>query len=180
MLPAGPSIVDVLANSAFYYGVLRMLAADDRPVWTKMSFAAAEHNFQACARRGIESRVYWPGYGEVAADELVLRHLLPLAHEGLEQWGVSAAVRDRYLGVIEGRCTSGMNGAAWQVATVERLEARGADRRERPQRDAGALRRGHGRQRAGAHLEGALTGSPAAAGGASVVAAGRCQGAGLS
>ena len=128
VLPAGPSIVDTLANSAFYYGVLRMLAGDDRPVWTKMSFAAAEHNFQACARRGIESRVYWPGFGEVAADELVLRHLLPLAHEGLEQWGVSAAVRDRYLGVIEGRCTSGMNGAAWQVATVERLEDRGADR----------------------------------------------------
>ena len=128
VLPAGPSIVDTLANSAFYYGVLRMLAGDDRPVWTKMSFAAAEHNFQACARRGIESRVYWPGYGEVAADELVLRHLLPLAHEGLEQWGVSAAVRDRYLGVIEGRCTSGVNGAAWQVATVERLEDKGADR----------------------------------------------------
>ena len=128
VLPAGPSIVDTLANSAFYYGVLRMLASDDRPVWTKMSFAAAEHNFQACARRGIESRVYWPGFGEVAADELVLRHLLPLAHEGLEQWGVSAAVRDRYLGVVEGRCTSGMNGAAWQVATVERLENKGADR----------------------------------------------------
>jgi hypothetical protein len=128
VLPAGPSIVDTLANSAFYYGVLRMLASDDRPVWTKMSFAAAEHNFQACARRGIESRLYWPGFGEVAADELVLRHLLPLAHEGLEEWGVSAAVRDRYLGVIEGRCTSGMNGAAWQVATVERLEDKGADR----------------------------------------------------
>src|SRR6478736_361166 len=128
VLPAGPSIVDTLANSAFYYGVLRMLAGDDRPVWTKMSFAAAEHNFQACARRGIESRVYWPGFGEVASDELVLRHLLPLAHEGLEQWGVSAAVRDRYLGVVEGRCTSGVNGAAWQVATVERLEDKGADR----------------------------------------------------
>ena len=41
---------------------------------------------------------------------------------------MSAAVRDRYLGVIEGRCTSGINGAAWQVATVERLEAKGADR----------------------------------------------------
>jgi hypothetical protein len=128
VLPAGPSIVDVLANSAFYYGVLRMLANDDRPVWTKMSFAAAEHNFQSCARRGIDSRVYWPGFGELAAEELVLRHLLPLAHQGLEEWGVSTAVRDRYLGVIEGRCTSGVNGAAWQVATVERLEERGADR----------------------------------------------------
>jgi hypothetical protein len=65
----------------------------------------------------------------VPADELVLRHLLPLAHEGLEQWGVSTAVRDRYLGVIEARCLSGVNGARWQIATVDRLENGGADRR---------------------------------------------------
>ncbi|MBC7558957.1 MAG: glutamate--cysteine ligase [Dermatophilaceae bacterium] len=128
VLPAGPTIIDTLANSAFYYGLLRMLAQDDRPIWTKMSFAAAEHNFRGCARRGLESTVYWPGFGEVPADELVLRHLLPLAHEGLDQWGVSPAVRNRYLGVIEGRCLSGINGALWQIATVDRLEARGADR----------------------------------------------------
>jgi hypothetical protein len=41
VLPAGPTIVDVLANAAFYYGAIRMLAHEDRPVWTKMSFAAA-------------------------------------------------------------------------------------------------------------------------------------------
>jgi len=128
VLPAGPTIIDTLANSAFYYGVLRMLAEEDRPIWTKMSFAAAEHNFLTCARLGIEARVYWPGFGEVPADELVLRHLLPMAHEGLERWGVSEAVRDRYLGVIEGRCKSGVNGATWQIAAVQRLEDSGMDR----------------------------------------------------
>jgi len=128
VLPAGPSIIDTMANAAFYYGVLRMLAAEDRPIWTKMSFAAAEHNFRACARLGMEARVYWPGFGEVPADELVLRHLLPMAHEGLERWGASAAVRERFLGVIEGRCISGVNGASWQIAAVQRLENRGMHR----------------------------------------------------
>jgi gamma-glutamyl:cysteine ligase YbdK (ATP-grasp superfamily) len=128
VLPAGPTLVDVLANAAFYYGVIRRLATEDRPVWTKMSFAAAEQNFHSAARDGIEARLYWPGFGEVSADELVLRHLLPLAHEGLEEWGVSAAVRDRYLSVIEGRCKTGSNGATWQTAAVELLEDRGADR----------------------------------------------------
>ena len=128
VLPAGPSMVDVLANAAFYYGVVKMLAEEDRPVWTKMSFPAAEANFRACAQRGLDARLYWPGFGEVSADELVLRHLLPLAHTGLERWGVSQGVRDRFLGVIEGRCTSGVNGASWQVACVQRLEGRGADR----------------------------------------------------
>jgi hypothetical protein len=58
----------------------------------------------------------------------VLRRLLPLAHEGLAAAGVDAEVRDRYLGVVEQRVKTGHNGAAWQVATVNALEARGADR----------------------------------------------------
>ena len=128
VLPAGPTIIDTMANSAFYFGMLRMLAHDDRPIWTRMSFSAAEQNFHACAKHGMEARVYWPGFGRVPADELVLRHLLPMAHEGLERWGVSAAVRERYLGVIEARCTSGVTGASWQIAAVQCLEDRGMDR----------------------------------------------------
>jgi hypothetical protein len=128
VLPAGPTVVDVLANSAFYYGAVRMLADEDRPVWTKMSFATAEANFTECARRGLDGTLYWPGLGELPAEELVLRHLLPLAHEGLRRWGVSTAVRERYLGVIEQRCMRGRNGASWQVETVQALEGRGRGR----------------------------------------------------
>ena len=129
ILPAGPTIADVLANAAFYYGVVRVLARQERPVWTRMSFATCEENFDRGARDGLDAQLYWPGAGEVSVDELVLRHLLPLAHQGLEEWGVSTAVRERYLGIIEARCTSGVNGATWQTAAVENLEARGADRR---------------------------------------------------
>src|SRR4051812_30273668 len=100
VLPAGPTVVDTLANAAFYYGLVRMLADEDRPIWSRMSFSAAEENFHAGARDGIEASVFWPGLGEVPASELVLRRLLPLAHEGLEGWGVDAADRDRLLGVI--------------------------------------------------------------------------------
>ena len=87
-------------------------------------------NFVNCAQDGINARVYWPGFGEVAADELILRHLLPLAHEGLEKWGVAQSVRDRFLGVVEDRCRAGVNGASWQIACVQRLEAQGASRRD--------------------------------------------------
>jgi hypothetical protein len=121
-------VIDMLANSAFYYGSLRGLTDEDRPLWSKMSFAAAQHNFFAAARRGMEARLYWPGLGEVTADELVLRELLPLAHEGLRRWGVAADVRERYLGVIEARAKSGRNGAAWQTSTVRALQERGMAR----------------------------------------------------
>jgi gamma-glutamyl:cysteine ligase YbdK (ATP-grasp superfamily) len=121
VLPAGPTVVDTLANAAFYYGLVRLLADEDRPLWTQMSFSAAEENFHACARDGIEARVYWPGVGEVPAAELVLRRLLPMAHDGLERWGVDAADRERLLGIIERRCIEGRNGAAWQAQMFHRL-----------------------------------------------------------
>lgn len=130
VLPAGPTIIDTLANAAFYYGTLRMLAQEDRPLWTRMSFQAAEDNFHAGARDGLDARLYWPGKGDLPATELILRHLLPLAHEGLREWGVSDQVRERYLSVVEGRCLNGQNGAAWQSDAVARLEESGLDRAE--------------------------------------------------
>jgi hypothetical protein len=128
VLPAGPTVLDMLANSAFYYGLLRSLSDEDRPVWTKMSFAAAEQNFVAAAKHGLDAELYWPGLGRVAPDELVLRHLLPLAHEGLSSWGVAPEVRHHFLGVIEGRAKTGRNGSRWQVATVHALQERGLTR----------------------------------------------------
>jgi hypothetical protein len=130
VLPGGPTVVDIAANMAFYYGLVRALVDSERPVWSQMSFAAAAENFHAGARDGIEARLYWPGAGEVPAAELVLRHLLPLAAKGLDAYGVSASERDRLLGVIEGRCLTGQNGSTWQVATVHRLQAAGFGRDE--------------------------------------------------
>ncbi|MDQ2750818.1 MAG: glutamate--cysteine ligase [Actinomycetota bacterium] len=121
-LPAGPTVVDILANGAFYYGLVRVLAEQDRPVWSQMSFAAAEDNFYAGARHGINAKIYWPGLGEVPATELVLRRLLPMAYEGLAAWGVDTPVADRLLGIIEQRCITGMNGAEWQVRTFHRID----------------------------------------------------------
>ncbi len=57
VLPAGPTVVDIMANAAFYYGLLRVVVEEERPVWSQMSFSAAEENFHAGARGGIDSRV---------------------------------------------------------------------------------------------------------------------------
>jgi hypothetical protein len=121
VLPAGPTVVDAMANAAFYYGLVRTLAEHERPVWSQMSFSAAEENFHSGAREGLDASIYWPGLGPVPAAELVLRRLLPMAHDGLNAWGVDPGVRDRLLGIIEARCVAGTNGASWQVDTVRSL-----------------------------------------------------------
>ncbi|MEU6461068.1 glutamate--cysteine ligase [Streptomyces sp. NPDC046976] len=134
VLPAGPTITDVIANAAFYYGLVRALAEESRPVWTRLPFAAAEANFDAACRYGIDARFVWPrrgrygGTGEVDAVTLVRDELLPLASAGLDAWGVEAADRDLYLGVIEERCRRRVNGASWQAATFHRALEGGLSR----------------------------------------------------
>jgi gamma-glutamyl:cysteine ligase YbdK (ATP-grasp superfamily) len=130
VLPAGPTVADVIANAAFYYGIVRALAETERPVWTQMSFAAAADNLVEGARHGMDARVYWPGVGEAPVAELTLRRLLPQAWEGLRKWGVNADDADRMLGIIERRCLTGRTGATWQVDTVRKLECGLTDRRE--------------------------------------------------
>ena len=137
VLPAGPTVIDMLANSAFYFGTVRTLSEEDRPLWTRMSFAAAQANFIEAARHGMDARLCWPGLGEVSTEELVLRQLLPMADEGLRRRGVAVEVRDRFLGVIEGRAKTRRNGAAWQVSTVQNLQQGGMPR---PAALAGMLR----------------------------------------
>ncbi|MGW4460571.1 glutamate--cysteine ligase [Micromonospora sp. NPDC004704] len=122
VLPAGPTVVDTIANAAFYFGLVRSLAESDRPLWSQMSFSAAEENFHTCARQGIAAHIYWPGLGYLPVTELVLRRLLPLARSGLDRWGLAPAESDRLLGIIEQRCLTGRNGATWQVATLHELE----------------------------------------------------------
>ncbi|WP_037856461.1 glutamate-cysteine ligase family protein [Streptomyces sp. NRRL S-340] len=135
VLPAGPTVTDVVANAVFYYGLVRALAEEPRPVWTRLPFEAAAANFDAACRHGIDARFTWPrrgrssGTAEIDAVTLVRDELLPLAESGLNAWGVEPVDRDRYLGVIEERCRRRINGAQWQAATFHRArQEQGLDR----------------------------------------------------
>ncbi|MGW7288701.1 glutamate--cysteine ligase [Streptomyces sp. NPDC054847] len=133
VLPAGPTVTDVIANAAFYYGLVRALAEDARPVWTRLPFAAADDNFATACRHGIDAELQWPrpgrgGVTQVPVVKLVRDELLPLAAAGLDAWNVAPADRDLYLGVIEERCRRRMNGASWQADTYHRAREAGLER----------------------------------------------------
>ncbi|WP_351237087.1 glutamate-cysteine ligase family protein [Streptomyces sp. NPDC002133] len=134
VLPAGPTVTDVVANAAFYYGLVRALAEETRPVWTRMPFDAAADNFDTACRHGIDAELLWPrpgrngGMTRVPAVKLVRDELLPLAAAGLDAWNIEPADRDHYLGVIEGRCRRRVNGASWQADAFHRALESGLDR----------------------------------------------------
>ncbi len=125
VLPAGPTVIDTVANAAFYFGLVRALAEQDRPVWSQMSFTAAEENFHSAAIAGADAQIYWPAVGQLQATELTVRRLLPLAMAGLQAWGVDDSESGELLGIIEKRCLTGQNAATWFVDQVHRRERDG-------------------------------------------------------
>ena len=151
LLAAGPTVADTMANAAFYFGLVRALAESERPLWSQMSFSAAEENFHVAARQGIDAQIYWPGVGQVRATELVLRRLLPMATRAWTSWGASAEERDRLLGIIEQRCLTRHQ----RRRVVRAADARRARDRTGTTRCAPTLldyRERHAHQRAGPHL----------------------------
>jgi Glutamate-cysteine ligase family 2(GCS2) len=127
VLPSGPTAVDMVANAAFYYGLLRAIVDSDPARWRQAPFATAERNLHRAARDGLAARLCWRG-ADHPIDQLTSEVLLPAAAAGLDAWGVDADDRDRYLGVIEARVRCGRTGAAWQTEAVRYLEEHGLER----------------------------------------------------
>jgi gamma-glutamyl:cysteine ligase YbdK (ATP-grasp superfamily) len=133
VLPAGPTVIDVIANAAFYYGLVRGLAESSRPVWSRMPFPVAAANFESACRDGIDAVLRWPRRGrgglvEITAVDLVMDELLPVASAGLDAWGIEPVDRDLYLGVVRERCRLRTNGARWQADAFHHFLDRGLDR----------------------------------------------------
>lgn len=118
VMAAGPTISDVLANAAFFYGSVAELAESESRLAERLPFHVAEQNFYRAARYGLAAEVEWLDgwYGTIG--ELLLEKLLPAAHRGLARAGVDMAYAGSHLQVIEQRVASGQTGAAWQSAWV--------------------------------------------------------------
>ncbi|MGW9825697.1 glutamate--cysteine ligase [Brevibacterium sp. CS2] len=124
LLPAGPTVADMVADAAFYYGLVKYLTEENRPVWSRLSFPEAEGNFFSAARSGLYSRVVWPKAGRVDVAELIRTGLAPRARKGLEMLDADAEMIDHYMTIIEERARTRQNGATWQLRTLNALKPR--------------------------------------------------------
>ena len=121
VVPAGPTLVDSVANAAFYFGLLN--GFNDLPsaaVADFCPFQSAQHNFYQGAKMGLAAEMIWQGKRhQVSA--LITDVLLPKAKLGLQQQGIADADIQQYLGIIEGRVRKQQNGAIWQTQFVQRF-----------------------------------------------------------
>lgn len=127
VLPAGPTIVDQVANAAFYYGLARYLAPRFEEYRWDLPFADARSNFYQAAKDGLGAQATWLGGRQGPIRLLILDVLLDQAREGLIELGLDKDDIDLYLGIIEARVETQRNGAEWQHAFVEE---HGADMKE--------------------------------------------------
>lgn len=119
VIPAGPSVIDAIANAAFFYGAVAALGYQDMPPELTLDFGKARDNFYTAARLGLRASVTWLDGRQVVIKKLLQDELLPMARQGLEKLGVSQNDIDTYLGIIGDRLQTGQNGAQWQRAYVK-------------------------------------------------------------
>jgi hypothetical protein len=120
VLPAGPSLLDMVANAALYVGLVSALATLSRPVEADLPFDAARRNFYAAARDGLDAEIAWLDGRRRPVGTLLLDELLPMARQGLREQCVDAGEIERWIGIVEQRVRTRRTGSAWQCAFIER------------------------------------------------------------
>ena len=120
-LPSGPTIIDEVANAAFFTGLMVALPQVYGEIAAQMAFDDAKLNFFRAARHGLDAQFQWLDGQSHNAAVLILDQLLPLARQGLMNAQVASDDIDMYLGIIEERARGGQTGARWMMKSLSAL-----------------------------------------------------------
>lgn len=121
VLPSGPTVLDMMANAAFYFGLVHALARMPRAAESELSFADVRTSFYAAARDGLDAELVWLDGRRHPARELILAECLPLARQGLSDFGLADEEIAHGLEVLEMRVRTGMTGAQWQLRRLQNV-----------------------------------------------------------
>ncbi|MFK5984472.1 MAG: glutamate--cysteine ligase [Pseudomonadota bacterium] len=113
-MPAGPSIVDCIANAALFYGILHSLASQYKIAEQHLPFNLAKDNFYTAAKFGLDCKIHWLDNNKISIKKLFMQQLLPMAKDGLSSLGVARSDIDYYLNIIQQRLNTQQTGAIWQ------------------------------------------------------------------
>ncbi len=122
MFPAGPSVVDEMANAAFWLGLMEGYAHQLDDITKYIRFDQAKANFYAASRGGMTKQFTWFNNKKYYAKDLILKELLPVARKGLELKGIDAGDIDKYLGIIEKRAQKETSGADWMLQVYGQMK----------------------------------------------------------
>lgn len=118
ILPSGPSLVDEVANAAFWFGMMGALADEIDDPRELMEFDDAKTNFVAAARLGLEAPVTWIDGHTLSARDLILNELLPAARKSLLEAGCVDEDVSRYMDIIGERVETRRTGTWWTMQSL--------------------------------------------------------------
>jgi CBS domain-containing protein/gamma-glutamylcysteine synthetase len=121
-MPAGPTVADEMANSAFFLGLMMALPEEYCDAAQIMEFDDAKTNFFAAARYGLKSQIAWLDGKSYPAPKLILEELLPRARHGLRAAKIDAADIEKYLGILEERVSQEKTGAKWMLDSLAKMD----------------------------------------------------------
>ena len=124
MFPAGPSVLDEMANAAFWLGLMEGYADQIDDITKLITFDQAKANFYAAARGGMTKQFTWFNDKRYYAKDLILNELLPVAEKGLKLRKISKKDIDRYLNVIRERVEKETSGSSWMLKTYNDFKDR--------------------------------------------------------
>jgi gamma-glutamyl:cysteine ligase YbdK (ATP-grasp superfamily) len=110
VVPAGPTLVDTVANLVFYVALTEGLKTLGGQL-TEVPFKTLEADFYRAAREGLGCSVHWPDGQQMALPKILLERALPLARDALASAGIEDG--ERWLDIIEARVKAGATGASW-------------------------------------------------------------------
>ena len=122
-MPAGPSILDEVANAALFFGLMEAIPEKYGNVSERMPFKDAKENFFAAARHGLKAQLTWLDGRRYPADTLIREQLLTLAASGLKSASIDSADTERYLGVVRDRVAADQTGSRWVLQAMTSLGA---------------------------------------------------------
>jgi len=125
-IPAGPSVVDEVANAAFWIGLVLGVAGKHGNVAQSIDFEEVKTNFLAAARSGLKAGFRWIDEKTYSAKDLILKELLPLARAGLAESAVDSSDIDEYLSIIQGRVETENTGSSWILRSLAGMKDRGS------------------------------------------------------
>lgn len=121
VLPSGPTVIDEMANTAFWLGLLNGFEDEHPDITKELDFDDARLNFFAASKMGMDTKFEWTKGRKVTAKDLIQEELLPIAESGLKKAAIDSADIDTYLGVIHDRVESAQTGAYWVVKSYGNL-----------------------------------------------------------
>ncbi|MCF6775121.1 hypothetical protein L3V83_00915 [Thiotrichales bacterium 19X7-9] len=122
VLSAAPSVIDTVANTAFYIGLVHEIVSSYPNYRLLLPFEKILCNFYLTAQEGVHANLYWFDDIYNNANEVILKIILPMARAGLAKLKVDSFDNQYFMDIIQLRLEKKCNPSDWQKRKLMQLD----------------------------------------------------------